>query len=309
MRIIEQQAIGGPEVLTVVETDIPTPGPGEVRIKTGAASINPVDAKVRAGLAPLLGQPPFTVGWDVAGEVDAIGEGVGEHRVGDRVFGMPRFPAQAAAYAEYVIATADEVVATPSNLDDEHAAAIPLVGLTAWLALVDEARIQAGQRVLVHAAGGGVGHVAVQIAKAKGAFVIATASPAKAEFVRSLGADEVIDYTAGDFAQGLEPVDVALEPLGGDIAVRTLPVVRDGGVLISLSAPLDAATQAVAEARGIRALQIMVAPNRSALLALADLAADGRLVPHISGVYPLEKAGDAHAELAGSVQGKIVLVP
>ena len=309
MRIIEQNAVGGPEVLQVVDRDIPNPGPGEVRVKTGAASINPVDAAIRAGYFPLLGEPPFSVGWDVAGTVDAVGEGVSLHLVGDRVFGMPRFPAAANAYAEYVIAPAEDLVATPDVLDDEHAAAIPLVGLTAWLGLVHEGNVQPRQRVLIHAGGGGVGHLAVQIAKAKGAYVIATASPSKAEFVKGLGADEVIDYTAGDFADGLDPVDLAFEPFGGDIATRSLAVVRDGGVLISLTAEPDESTAVEAKRRGIHALKINVAPDREALQALADLAAAGTLVPHVSGVYPLEKAADAHAELAGSTQGKIVLVP
>ena len=309
MRIIEQHTLGGPEVLQVAEVEIPVPEAGEVRVKVGAAGINPVDAAVRAGYFPLLGEPPFALGWDVAGTIDAVGEGVSLHLIGDRVLGMPRFPAAGNAYAEYVVAPAEEFVSTPEVLDDEHAGAIPLVGLTAWKALVEEGNVQPGQRVLIHAGGGGVGHLAVQIAKAKGAYVIATASPSKADFVRSLGADEVIDYTSGDFAEGLAPVDFALDPLGGDNTARSLAVVRDGGVLVSLTAEPDESTAAEAARRRIHAVKISVVQNREALQALADLAAQGALVPHVSAVYPLEKVGDAHAELAGSVQGKIVLVP
>lgn len=309
MRIIEQSTLGGPEVLEIVEVDLPDPGPGEVRVKTGAAALNPVDGAVRAGYYPLLGEPPFVIGWDVAGTVDAIGEGVSPHAVGDRVFGMPKFQAAARAYAEYVVAPAEELVATPANLDDEHAAAIPLAALTAWQALVETGNVQAGQRVLIHAAGGGVGHFAVQIAKAKGAYVVATASPSKADFVKGLGADEVIDYTAGDFAEGLAPVDIALDSLSGDITGRTLAVVADGGVLAMLIGEFDEDTVAAAARREIVLSRVMVRPHREALRALADLAAAGGLVPHVSGVFPFEKVGDAHRDLAGSTQGKIVLVP
>ncbi|MDQ3157477.1 MAG: NADP-dependent oxidoreductase [Actinomycetota bacterium] len=309
MRIIEQHSVGGPEVLAVAEVAVPEPGTGEVRVKVGAAGINPVDAAVRAGHYPLLGETPFVLGWDIAGTVDAIGEGVSLHRVGDRVFGMPRFPSEARAYAEYVVVPAEELVKTPEPLDDEHAAAIPLAGLTAWQALIEAGELQAGQRVLIHGAGGGVGHLAVQIAKARGAYVIATASPGKVEFVTGLGADEVIDYTAGDFAEGLDPVDVALDPLSGDITARTLAVIRDSGVLATLVAVTDEAVAEEAIRRNIRHVKVFVAPRREALVALADLADDGKLIPHISGIYPLEKAGDAHEQLAQGGPGKIVLVP
>lgn len=264
MRIIIQHRTGGPEVLEIHDVDDPSAGPGEVRLATSAIGVNPVDAAVRGGYFPLLGDPPFTVGWDVAGVVDQVGEGVTDFAVGDRVFGMPRFPGEAAAYAERVVAPAKDLAHIPSRLDDQHAAALPLVGLTAWQALVGEGGVGPGTRVLVQAAGGGVGHVAVQIGKARGAYVVATASPRKAEFVRTLGADEIVDYTTTELA-AIAAVDVAIDPLGGENTARTLTAVRNGGVLALLVGEFDDAIRAAAADRGVRLARIGVKPDAAAL--------------------------------------------
>lgn len=309
MRIIEQHEVGGPEVLRTADVAIPAPAAGEIRVKVGAIGVNPVDVAVRDGSFPLLGDPPFVLGWDMAGTVDALGEEVAGFAVGDRVFGMPRFPGQARCYAEYVLAPASELAATPASLDDEQAAATPLAGLTAWQALVEAGDVQPGQRVLIHAAGGGVGHLAVQIAKARGAFVVATASAAKVDFVTGLGADEVIDYRARDFTDGLDPVDLAIDPLSGDITARTLAVIRDGGVLATLIPITDDTVADEAARRDVTHAEIHVVPRRDSLHALADLAATGQLAPHVSATYPLDKAGDAHGEFTSGTLGKIVLVP
>jgi NADPH:quinone reductase-like Zn-dependent oxidoreductase len=308
MRIVTQHTLGGPEVLEVAEVPTARPGAGEVRIRVGAAGVNPVDAAVRAGHFPLLGEPPFTVGWDVAGTVDAVGAEVSAFAVGDRVFGMPRFPAGAAAYAEFVVAPAAHLASTPAELTDEEAAAIPLAGLTAHQALVAVAGVSAGQRVLIQAAGGGVGHLAVQIAKARGATVIAVVSPRKTDFVRALGADEVVDYTAGSFTLGLAPVDVALDPFGGANTHDVLQVVRTGGTVVALL-DVDDRAHEIAVARDVRLERILVQPSGQQLDQLAGLVADGRLRPRVSATFPLEKAGDAHRELAGGTPGKIVVVP
>src|SRR5262245_2342907 len=193
MRIVVQESTGGPEVLKLAERPSRKPGSGEILVSVKAAAINPVDIAVRSGAYPLLGEPPFTVGWDISGTVANLGEGVTGIAVGDEIYGMPRFPKQAAAYAEEVVAPASEVAPKPRALSHEQAAALPLAGLTAWQGLVRGAGLAKGQRVLIHGAGGGVGHLAVQIAKALGATVLATASTGKVGFVRSLGADEVID--------------------------------------------------------------------------------------------------------------------
>jgi NADPH:quinone reductase-like Zn-dependent oxidoreductase len=263
---------------------------------------------VRSGAFPLLGEPPFTVGWDIAGTVDELGEGVSGFAVGDRVFGMPRFPGQAAAYAEQVVAPAADLAHIPSRLTDEQAAALPLVGLTAWQALADGAGVGPGTRVLIPAAGGGVGHVAVQIAKALGAQVVATASPRKTAFVRALGADEIVDYTTADLSS-VAAVDVAIDPLGGEHTASILAAVRDGGTVALLVGDFDEASRRAADERGIRLVRVSVHPDPAALASLVDLAERGQLTPAVHAVFELEKAGDAHAALAGDVRGKLVLVP
>ena len=307
MRAVTQSAFGDPEVLHIVQVPTPSAGPGQVVVATRAAGVNPVDAAVRAGVAPLLGDPPFTIGWDVAGVVSEIGPGVTTFQVGDRVYGMPRFPAEAAAYAESVVVDATELARTPDAVDDQHAAALPLVALTAHQALVEVANVKGGERVLIHAGGGGLGHVAVQLARELGAKVIATSSPGKADFVRSLGATEVIDYTREDFTD-IEPVDIALDSLGGDTTIRSLRTVRDGGLLALFVSDFTDEVRAEADQRGVRLERVSVVPNAEALARITDLLSRGRLVPHVSATFPLERAADAHRHLDTGVQGKIVLV-
>lgn len=306
MRAIVQETVGGPEVLHIAERPSPAAGAGEVVVSVKAAGINPVDAAVRGGFYPLLGEPPFTIGWDISGIVKALGPGVDGVSVGDEVYGMPLFPKEAAAYAEEVAAPANELAPKPKTLDHVHAAALPLAGLTAWLGLVRTAAVATGQRVLIHAAGGGVGHLAVQIAKARGATVIATASAGKVDFVRSLGADEVIDYRKTDFVKAVHDIDVALEAVGGDHAAETAKTVRQGGVLVSLLGVSEAAA-AEAKARGIRVERISVRPDREGLIELSRLVEAGRLKVHVEKTFPLEEAGAAHAFLATKPKGKVVL--
>ncbi|WP_434723770.1 NADP-dependent oxidoreductase [Mesorhizobium sp. RIZ17] len=305
MRAVTQTSVGGPEVLFVAEQPDPSPRPGEVLVRVKAAGINPVDGAVRGGFYPLLGEPPFILGWDISGTIAALGPDVTAFKVGDEVFGMPRFPKQAAAYAELAAAPADEIAAKPAAIDHAHAAALPLAGLTAWQGLVRHGGLQAGQRVLVHAGAGGVGHLAVQIAKARGAYVIATASPDKLDFVRSLGAD-VVDYTKGNFVEQVGNVDLVLDPIGGDHADESLKVVRDGGVLVSLLNVHDA-TRAKAKERNIRVERMSVIPDREGLTGLARLVDAGKLAPHVAKAFPLDQAGAAHAFLATRPIGKIVL--
>ena len=308
MRIITQAAFGGPEVLEASDAPAPVPGPAEVVVTTTAVGVNPVDAAVRAGHVRLLGDPPFTLGWDVAGTVIAIGPGVTELAIGERVYGMPAFPSQAAAYAEQVRAQVSELTRIPDGMDDRQAAALPLVGLTAYQALVEVGQVRAGQRVLVQAAGGGFGHVAVQLARALGARVVATASPSKIDFVAGLGAEEIVDYTVSDYTT-IEPVDLALDPLGGADTARTLRTVRRGGMLALLVGTFDDSIRAAAADRGVRLARISVVPNAASLAAITELAATGRLVPHVSATFPLDEVGVAHRRLETGVQGKVVLLP
>ncbi|WP_372408392.1 NADP-dependent oxidoreductase [Streptomyces luteireticuli] len=305
MRAVVQKSFGGPEVLEVVEAPRPVPGAGEVLVRVHASAVNPVDVAVRAGTFPLLGEPPFGVGWDVSGVVEEVGEGAG-FAVGDEVFGMPLFPRAATAYADYVAVPAAHLARKPASLDHVHAAALPLAGLTAWQGLVDAAGVGEGQRVLVHRAAGGVGHLAVQIAKARGAYVIALASEGKHGFVRGLGADEVIDYRAVDFTEAVRDVDVVLDSTS--TSARSLTVLRPGGTLVTIMEHQDAELAARTEAEGFRFAGVLVVPDGPALAEIAALVDAGRIRPYVRDTFPLAEAGRAH-ELVGSgrAQGKVVL--
>jgi len=246
----------------------------------------------------------------VSGTVEEIGEGVTVHEPGDAVYGMPRFPHPAGAYAEYVTSPARHLASKPAGLDHVQAAALPLVGLTAWQALVDTAAVQPGQRVLVHAAAGGVGHVAVQIAKARGAHVIGTATAGKHEFLRSLGADETIDYTAVDVASSTDPVDMVLDPIGGSTTLRSLGALRPGGTLVRLPVwtHADAAACQHAAEDGVRALRLLVEPDRAGLLALTGLVESGALSVTVDSVFALDAAAAAHRRVeTARTTGKVVL--
>ena len=307
MRGIRQTRLGGPEVLELVEMPRPVPSPTEILVRLGAAGVNPVDWKVRER-GGFLGEPPFTVGWDIAGVVEEVGRGVTRFAPGDRVFGMPRFPREAAAYAEYVTSPSRQLARTPENLSDVGAAALPLAALTAWQALVETAEVGEGQRVLVLAAAGGVGHLAVQIAKAHGAHVIGTARGAKHAFLRELGVDETIDYTTDDVVASAGAVDVVLDLVGDSDTARTVATLRSDGIYIRVpsASDLDALRESARE--GVRVTGILVEPDRTGMEAIAELAASGALRVHIQRTFPLAEAGRAH-ELGetGRVQGKLVL--
>lgn len=310
MRAVTQRAFGGPEVLEVVETERPVPLPSEVLVRVRATAVNPVDASIRAGSFPLLGEPPFVLGWDVSGVVEEVVPGVTRFQPGDEVYGMPLFPRAAGGYAEYVAAPSRQIARKPAALGHAEAAALPLVGLTAWQGLVDAAGVREGDRVLVHGAGGGLGHVAVQIAKARGAHVVATASAGKHAFVRSLGADEVIDYRTADFTEATGDLDIVYDAVGGGYGERSLRVLRPGGLLVTAVDREDAALAAAAAAAGRRFAGISVEPDHTALEALTALVDDGLLRPHVAHVLPLADAAKAHELVeSGRTQGKIVLTP
>ncbi|MER6187662.1 NADP-dependent oxidoreductase [Streptomyces sp. NPDC001652] len=305
MRAVVVEQWGGPEVLVEREVARPEPGLNEVLVRVHAAGVNPVDFKTRASGALIeWGEVP-AVGWDVSGTVEAVGPGVGMFRPGDEVYGMPLFPRQAGAYAEYVVAPARHLAPKPANLTHVQAAALPLAALTAWQALVDTAGVRAGERVLVHAAAGGVGHLAVQIAKARGAYVIGTASAGKHDLLRQLGADEVIDYRTVRFEDAVGDVDVVLDGLGGQNAERSLTVLRPGGRLITLPGPADVPADVPGH---VRAVWMLVEPDHLGLREIAALAERGALTPVVETVVPLAEAAKAH-EIGeqGRTTGKIVL--
>lgn len=235
--------------------------------------------------------------------VAGVSKGVTRFEVGDRVFGMPRFPHAASAYAEYVTAPARQLARTPECLTDIEAAALPMPGLTAWQALVDTAHIGPGQRVLIHGGAGGIGHLAVQIAKARGAYVIATARAARHPFLAELGANETVHYTR----DAIRGVDLVLDLIGGDTALNSLPALHDGGILIGVSSGTDTALRA-SEGR-VRVTYLLVEPDHTGLEALAALAEAGKLRVRVAGTFPLEDAAAAHRLLeAGGVVGKLVLI-
>jgi NADPH:quinone reductase-like Zn-dependent oxidoreductase len=310
MRAVVQRSFGGPEVLETVEVDRPVPLPTEVLVEVRAIGMNPVEAVIRGGAFPMLGEPPFTLGWDISGVVVDMEPGVTRFEVGDEVHGMPMFPRAAGGYAEYVAAPSRQLVRKPRGLDHAQAAALPLAGLTAWQSLVDTADVGPGQRVLIHAAGGGVGHLAVQIAKARGAYVIGTAGADKTGFVRELGADEVVDYRSTDFAEavGGANVDVVLDSVGGDVANRSIEVLRPGGMLVTIIGRRDTELAARVRAAGRRFAGISVEPDHAALEALNSLVESGHLHVHVNRTFPLREAYRAHELMeAGGLRGKIVL--
>ncbi|WIY05235.1 NADP-dependent oxidoreductase [Amycolatopsis mongoliensis] len=305
MRIVTQETLGGPEVLRVTEAPRPEPGPTEVLVRVKAAGINPVDWKVRTG-GGFLGEPPFTIGWDVAGIVEETGFGATGVREGDEVLGMPWFPRPANAYAEYVTAPSRHFVRKPAGLSFAEAAALPLAGLTAWQGLVDVGNVQKGQRVFVDAAAGGVGHLAVQIAKARGAHVIGTASAGKHGFLRELGVDEPVDYH--DPEATTSDVDVYFGLVGEESDLRWLPAIKPGGLLIAVPSGVADRVEKAAAERKVRTERILVEPDRGGLTGLVELIEAGQLKVRVEQTFPLEDAAKAH-ELgeSGRVSGKLVL--
>lgn len=309
MQSLIQHSFGGPDVLVLEERPRPVRNFGDVLVRVHAASVNPIDLYTRAGVMPILGPAPVVPGWDISGVVEEIELGTTTFKVGDEVFGMPLFPRAANAYAEYVVAPAGQLWHKPAQLSHAQAASLALAGLTSLQALRDIARLQPSQRVLVHGAGGGVGHLAVQVAKAMGAHVIATASASKHAFVRRCGADEVIDYTAVDFTQQVGDVDVVFDVVGGDCAERSLQVLRPGGIVVTALGLSHGHMPAMAAAAGKRFSSVAVQPDGAGLRQLAEWVAAGRLTPHVSQTFPLAEGARAHRALeAGSMLGKAALI-
>jgi NADPH:quinone reductase-like Zn-dependent oxidoreductase len=307
MRAITVPAFGGPDVMELADVPLPEPKPGQLLVQVRAAGVNAADPKIRAGEVAWLGDPPLGLGLEAAGVVVA---GDGPFPVGTEVFGAHFSPP--GGYAEYWLMPADALAAKPAGLDHPHAAALPIAGLTAWQALVDVAGVTAGQRVLVHGAAGGVGHLAAQIALARGASVVATARAAKHGALRELGVTELVDTTATDFTAAIRDVDVVLDLVGGAGTVRLLDTLVPGGLLVVVAGP--AATHPEprerAEARGLRAARVAVDPSAAGLAPLLDLVERGALRVLVDRVLPLAEAAAAHRLLgSGTVTGKVVLVP
>jgi NADPH:quinone reductase-like Zn-dependent oxidoreductase len=309
VRAIVQHELGGPEVLRIEEVEAPEPIPTEVQVRVRAAGVNPVDLKTREGkgAASTLGDPPFTVGWDVCGEVTAIGGGVTRFEVGDEVFGMPWFPREAGAYAEFVTAPSRHFERKPHALSVEEAGGLPLAGLTAWQIIVDTLRVQDGDDLLIHGAAGGVGHLAVQIAAARGAKVFAAARREQADFLAGLGAARTLDYRDDDFDSQLSELDSVID-FTGKYGERSIAALRPGGTLVSVPSGVDPQLHELADSQHKRATGILVEPDPVGLAGLCDLIERGKLEIEVGEVFDLERAADAHRHAAASHgAGKIVL--
>ncbi|PLL12683.1 NADPH:quinone reductase [Tabrizicola sp. TH137] len=297
---------GTPEVIRVEDAPMPEIGPDDLLIRTVAASVNPVDWKIRRGyLAQMLNHPlPLTLGWDVSGIVESVGSNVTTFKPGDAVYSRPDIRRNG-SYAEYIAVRASEVALKPATISHVEAASLPLVSITAWEALITSAGMQPGQRVLIHAGAGGVGSIAIQLAKAKGAHVTATASAAKSTFVRSLGADEVIDYRDPAAFAAARDLDIVFDTIGGDTQEASWAMLKPGGFLVSITQPPKPER---AEAEGKRAGFVFIDPNAAILRDLATLVDEGKIRPVIGGEYRLDHAARAHeASETGRTTGKIVL--
>lgn len=306
MQAIRFHSYGDSEVLVLEEMPRPQAGAGEVLIRVHAAGVNPLDWKVRAGhvRAWLKHRLPLIPGWDVSGVVEAIAPDVSAFKIGDEVYGMLNVTRNG-AYAEYVTAKTYNLAFKPNSIDHIQAGAVPLASLTAWQSLFDLAGLKSGQTVLIHGAAGGVGHFAVQFAKWKEAKVIGTASASNEDFLRELGADEVIDYSTTKFEEAVHDVDVVLDTIGGDTQQRSWKVLKKGGILV---ATLGISSPEAARQHGVRGEGVMVRPDATQLTQIAALIDAGNLKPAVTTVLPLAEAPRAHElSQAGHVKGKIVL--
>ena len=306
MKAVRIHNYGGPEVLQCEDVRRPKPAPGEVLIRVHAAGVNPADWKVRAGhLKQLVPHKfPLILGWDLSGVIEKVGPGVSQFKKGDEIFSKPD-TSRDGAYAEYVVVRESEVALKPKSLHHVYAAAAPLAGLTAWQALFDVAQLKPGQRVLIHGGSGGVGHFAVQLAKWKGAYVIATASTKNQELLRHLGAHKTIDYTKQRFEDIVHKIDIVLDMIGGDTQERSWKVLKKGGLLVSVVQPPD-----VEKARelDVRAAFVWAQPNGNKLAEIAALINADNLKVVLDRILPLSEARRAHElSQSGHARGKIVL--
>ena len=305
MKVIQISEFGGPEVLHLDNIPIPAPGAGELLVKVEAAGVNPVDYKIRAGGYPAVKQDrlPFVLGRDVAGTVVECGASSSGFSKGDRLFAVPGIGR--GGYAEFAVVKVTEAAAMPSSLNFIQAGGVPLAALTAWQGLFKHGDLKAGQRVLIHGGSGGVGHFAVQFAKAKGAFVITTVSSQQLEFVRHLGADQAIDYKAQRFEDVLEKVDVVFDLVGGETQQRSWQVLKQGGVLVST---LTEPSKEQAAALGAKGLRYTVTESGADLTTIGGLIAAGEVRPVITKTYQLQEAAAAQEFLAHQhPPGKVVL--
>ncbi|CAN5653184.1 NADP-dependent oxidoreductase [soil metagenome] len=311
MKAIVIKAAGGIENLFYTDIPIPAISKGEVLVKVKAISINPVDVKTRSVddlFSGLLGDAdPKILGWDISGIITEIDTDVTAFKISDEVFGMVNFPGHGKAYAEYVAVPVSQLALKPSNISHEEAAASTLAALAAWQALVTNAKIKAGDKVLIHAAAGGVGHYAVQFAKNIGAHIIATGSSKNREFILSLGADKFIDYEITKFEEVVSKLDFVFDTLGGDIYDRSLFSLKKDGLIISLH-PISEEQAGKTKFHRLNGYSIVVTSNGADMAEIAKLLLQKKVIPHISFSFPFEQMAAAHVQIeTGRTKGKVVV--
>jgi NADPH:quinone reductase-like Zn-dependent oxidoreductase len=305
MKAIRIHAFGGEDALQLEELPLPAPGDGEMLVRIHAASVNPVDAKIRAGSYPAVkeDQLPYTLGRDLSGTIEKLGPGTKGFRRGDAVFAY--IAIERGAYAEFAIVKPGEAAARPSSLDHVAAAALPLAGITAWQGLFDHGKLRTGQRVLIHGGAGGVGHLAVQFAKAHGAWVATTVSAKDVDFARELGADLVIDYKAERFENKVQDLDLVFDLIAGETQERSWKLLKKGGILVST---LQRPSEEKARQFGVQGTRYTAAPHGGQLAEIARLVDEGKVQPHVEKTFALAEAREAQHFLENEhVRGKLVL--
>jgi NADPH2:quinone reductase len=313
MKAVQIHKFGDVDVLKYEDVARPEPQAGEVLVRVRAAGVNPVDTASRAfplSITTGTNRLPYILGWDISGEVVALGEGVTQFAIGDEVYGMPRFPQEAKAYSEYTTVPVSDIALKPERLSHQEAAGAPLAALTAWQALFDVAHLQAGQTVFIPGGSGGVGHFAIQLAKWKGARVITTTSTRNVEFVHQLGADVVIDYTRQAFTEIVKDVDVVLDTVGEDVLKDSFRVVKRGGIIVSL--PGHKGVQELGDELsplyGVLFVLLLVHTSGEQMRELARLFDANQLNVHLDAIFPLKDVAQAHRlSQDGHVRGKLVL--
>ncbi len=304
MKAIQIKEYGDESVLNYTDVERPTPKADEILVNVKAAAVNPVDLKIRNGRGKDFGMElPLILGADFAGTVEEVGNKIKKFKKGDAVYGKILI----GCYAEYVIVKEDELGRKPDNLDFENSASIPMGALTAWQAIFDTAHLKSGQKILIHGASGGVGSMAVQLAKAKGAYVIGTASGTNMDFVKSLGADEFIDYTSTNFEDEVKDVDVVFDPIGGETHNRSYQVLKKDGFLVSL---VQKPSEELVKKYHVKAEVMASKPNPKQLEEITELVEAGKIKTQVEKTFPLSEANKAQKlSEEGHVKGKIVLIP
>ncbi len=313
MKAVQIHEFGDVDVLKYEDVERPEPQAGEVLVRVRAVGINLVDTISRQFPVPVTSGAkglPYILGWDISGEVVALGAGATQFAIGDEVYGLPRFPGEAKAYSQYTAVPAEDLARKPQRISHEEAAGVPLVGLTTWQSLFDIAHLEAGQSIFISGGSGGVGHYAVQLAKWKGAKVFATTSTRNVALVRDLGADVVIDYTRQDFRDAVKNVDVVLDTIGEDVLKHAFEVVRRSGVVVSLPAQKGVGSlgEQLAPQYGVAFSLPLVHPSGEQMAAMAPLFEAGQLKTHLEAVFLLKDVAQAHKLIEGGhVRGKVVL--